>query len=300
MLRDDFESYKYSILVTLTEFGCTSLGFPTMKNKVGVFKGQRTFHDAKWTNSIDYSEYFAGGFTFEYTTENANSKSTSKYPFTEFGPQNYGLGYLSPEDWDDVKKPRSYVQMPNFDNLAKAYQVPDSSKEPTLKTFKPAANRVAHPKCPAGYPALRDCQWTGGLKPTSKCPTNTPKFQCPKKARKATTASSVTSGSTASDSKSSKKAANAGSSDSASGGVDADDTKTPAPTKSTPKQAAVAEESETLKSDIENDPSVSDGSKSGNVATDTVVKASDASQVASSTAPVIAIAALVIALVQHF
>uniref|UniRef100_K3WLX6 Glycoside hydrolase n=1 Tax=Globisporangium ultimum (strain ATCC 200006 / CBS 805.95 / DAOM BR144) TaxID=431595 RepID=K3WLX6_GLOUD len=302
MLRDSFGSYKYSIPVILTEFGCTSLGFPTMKNKVGVYKGQRTFHDAKWMNSIDYSEYFAGGFAFEYTTENANSKSTSKYPFTEFGPQNYGLGYLSPEDCDDVKKPCSYVQMPNFDNLAKAYQAPDSPEEPTLKTFKPAANRTAPSKCPAGYPALRDYQWEGGLKPTSKCPMNTPKFQCPKKARKATTVSDAGSTSTASGSESAENTASEGSSESASGKTDADDTKAPASAQPTTKKAAAeeesaAEESETLESNIESDPSASDESKS---ATETAVKASDASQVASSTAPMIAIAALVIALVQHF
>lgn len=76
----------------LTEFRCTTKGFPT----VDEYEGQRTFHDAKWMNVAEYSEYFGGGFEFEYTTENAKSTSTSEYPFTSWGPQSYGLGYLSP------------------------------------------------------------------------------------------------------------------------------------------------------------------------------------------------------------
>lgn len=65
----------------LTEFGCTATSFPTADR----YGGQRTFHDAKWMDLAEHSECFGGGFEFEYTTENANSHSTSKYPFKSWG-----------------------------------------------------------------------------------------------------------------------------------------------------------------------------------------------------------------------
>ncbi|GAB9472369.1 hypothetical protein Gpo141_00009550 [Globisporangium polare] len=178
ILRDSFKGHKYSIPVILTEFGCTTDRFPTVKGATGIYKGQRTFHDAAWMNSPDYSEYFAGGFAFEYSTENANSKSTSVFPFTEFGPQNYGLGYLSPEDCDDVTKECKYEQMPNFNSLAAAYKQVGKSSEPTLATFKPAADRLAPSQCPPDYLPIGDLTWAGGKDPLTKCPA-VAKFQCP-------------------------------------------------------------------------------------------------------------------------
>lgn len=178
ILRDSFKSHKYSIPVILTEFGCTTDRFPTVKGATGLYKGQRTFHDAEWMNSPDYSEYFAGGFAFEYSTENANSKSTSVFPFTEFGPQNYGLGYLSPENCDDVTVNCEYEQMPNFNFLAAAYKQTGKSSEPTLTTFKPAADRLGPSECPPDYLPIGDLKWAGGKDPLTKCPAAV-KFQCP-------------------------------------------------------------------------------------------------------------------------
>lgn len=179
MLRDSFKGHKYSIPVLLTEFGCTTDRFPSVKGAKGLYKGQRTFHDAAWMNSPDYSEYFSGGFAFEYSTENANSKSTSVFPFTEFGPQNYGLGYLTPEDCDDVTKDCEYQQMPNFNSLAAAYKQTGKSSEPTLTTFKPAADRLGPSECPPDYLSIGDITWAGGKDPLSKCPAFSAKFQCP-------------------------------------------------------------------------------------------------------------------------
>lgn len=177
-LRDSFKGYKYSIPVVLTEFGCTSDRFPTQNG----YKAQRTFHDAVWMNSPDYSEYFAGGCAFEYSTENANSKSTASYPFTEFGPQNYGLGYLSPEHCDDMSETTrcAYVPMANFDNLAAAYKQFNASDEPSFSTFEPAADRTAPSKCPAEYPSIGKFTWEGGLEPLNSFDASqVGRYQCP-------------------------------------------------------------------------------------------------------------------------
>ena len=304
MLRDSFDSYKYSIPVILTEFGCTSLGFPTVANEVGVYKGQRTFHDAEWMNTKDYSEYFAGGFAFEYTTENANSKSTSKYPFTEFGPQNYGLGFLSPEDCDDVTTNCSFVAMPNYDSLAKAYLVPNSPKEPTLKTFEPAADRTQPSECPAGYPVLRSFKWAGGLEPTTKCPKDT-KFQCPKKARRSKKAGGAVMRSAKVEKDSDKDASKDASKDSAesssedASGENENEEQTPVPTKTVAKKTKATENDESLAVDMESDPSKSEASSASGSGTETSVKSSDASQQLPSTGIATLLLAVAVALMQH-
>ncbi|TMW62430.1 hypothetical protein Poli38472_005048 [Pythium oligandrum] len=174
LLRDDFESYDYSIPVILTEFGCTAPSFPTLDG----YEAQRTFHDAKWMNTKEYSHVFNGGFAFEYSTENANSKSTSEFPFKKFGPQNYGLGYLTPEDCDDVDVKCSFKRFPNFDSLADAYKATDNSGEPTLSTFTVEANRKDPTACPAQFPKLKDLTWAGDSQDSIACPTEG-RFQCP-------------------------------------------------------------------------------------------------------------------------
>jgi 1,3-beta-glucanosyltransferase GAS5 len=173
-LRQSFDGYKYSIPTVITEFGCTSDGFPT----VNGFGGQRTFHDAKWMNQKRFSEHFNGGFVFEYSTENANSKSTVPYPFKTAGPQNYGLGYFTPESCDDVATPCEFVRFPNFDSLAMAYNSTDTSKEPTLQTFTPASDRTKPTTCPAAWPKLKDLQWEGDAAKSEACP-QVARYQCP-------------------------------------------------------------------------------------------------------------------------
>ncbi|KAI9988158.1 hypothetical protein PInf_024427 [Phytophthora infestans] len=155
MLRDSFKSYDYSIPVVLTEFGCVSPAFPT----VDGYEAQRTFHDAVFMNLPEYSDYFAGGVAFEYSTENANSMSTSAYPFRAYGPQNYGLGYFSPEDCTDAGINCTFQRFPNFENLKEAYTSYDSSGQPTLNTYKIPLNHAETSTCPAGSPVLRQFQW---------------------------------------------------------------------------------------------------------------------------------------------
>jgi hypothetical protein len=175
MLRDSFKSYDYSIPVVLTEFGCLSPSFPT----VDGYEAQRTFHDADFMNTRDYSDYFAGGIAFEYSTENANSMATSAYPFKTFGPQNYGLGYFSPEDCTDAGTNCTYKRFPNFEFLAEAYASYDGSSEPTLSSYEVPANHRAVSTCPASSPDLRNFEWASDASPSEACPAPVDsRFQC--------------------------------------------------------------------------------------------------------------------------
>jgi hypothetical protein len=175
MLRDSFKSYDYSIPVVLTEFGCLSPSFPT----VDGYEAQRTFHDADFMNTRDYSDYFAGGIAFEYSTENANSMATSAYPFKTFGPQNYGLGYFSPEDCTDAGTNCTYKRFPNFEFLAEAYASYDGSSEPTLSSYEVPANHRAVSTCPASSPDLRNFEWASDASPSEACPAHVDsRFQC--------------------------------------------------------------------------------------------------------------------------
>ncbi|ETP49440.1 hypothetical protein F442_05049 [Phytophthora nicotianae P10297] len=176
MLRDSFKSYDYSIPVVLTEFGCVSPAFPT----VDGFEAQRTFHDAVFMNLPEYSDYFAGGFAFEYSTENANSMSTSPYPFTTYGPQNYGLGYFSPADCTDAGINCTYQRFPNFDFLRQAFASYDGSRQPTLSTYEVPPNHAETSTCPAGSPGLRQFQWPSDSSANEACPSvSDSRFQCP-------------------------------------------------------------------------------------------------------------------------
>ncbi|GLE10160.1 hypothetical protein PINS_up022171 [Pythium insidiosum] len=158
---------NYSIPTLLTEFGCLSPAFPT----VDGYEGQRTFHDAKWMNDREYSDVFNGGMVFEYSTELANSQSTSAFPFKKVGPQNYGLGYLSPENCDEVNIPCEFIRFPNFDNLAKAYGATDTS----------TSRRCSHLWChPIGHSRrlLSEFTWVSDGKTNLVCPPKST-FQCP-------------------------------------------------------------------------------------------------------------------------
>ncbi|KAG1709004.1 hypothetical protein DVH05_022635 [Phytophthora capsici] len=175
LLRDSFKGYDYSIPVVLTEFGCVNPNFPT----VDGYEAQRTFHDARFMNMPEYSDYFAGGVAFEYSTENANSKSTSAYPFKTYGPQNYGLGYFSPEDCTDAGTNCTFERFPNFDFLREVYTSYDSSGEPTLSNYKVPSNHAVTSNCPAGSPGLGSFQWPSDSSPGETCPSSSGgRFQC--------------------------------------------------------------------------------------------------------------------------
>ncbi|KAF4316218.1 hypothetical protein BBO99_00006393 [Phytophthora kernoviae] len=130
-LLKDFTTLGMTIPVMLTEFGCLNQGYPTDSG----YAAQRLWRHAGWLYSSAFRDVFAGGFAFEYSTENANSKSTSSYPFKTYGAQNYGLGYFSPENCDHKNTTCVYIPMPNYHNLAVQYNATNVSGESTMNVF---------------------------------------------------------------------------------------------------------------------------------------------------------------------
>ncbi|EGZ17179.1 hypothetical protein PHYSODRAFT_264436 [Phytophthora sojae] len=174
-LQTDFLSYDLTIPVMLTEYGCLNEGFP----KVGNYEAQRTWLQTQWLYSSDFRKVFSGGFVFEYSTElqnSAYSKPASAYPFTSFGPQNYGLGYFSPANCDHITEPCVYNPMPNYDNLAKQYNATDISGETSMNEF--TSDRVTLPTCPTGFPKLSEITWVSDQYASLACPTAMQAYTC--------------------------------------------------------------------------------------------------------------------------
>ncbi|KAL4157997.1 hypothetical protein PRNP1_003777 [Phytophthora ramorum] len=172
-LLTDFASFDLTIPVMLTEFGCVNPSFPT----VDGYEAQRTWLQAGWLFDSTFRDVFAGGFAFEYSTENANAQEASPYPFTSYGAQNYGLGYFSPEDCDHESVPCVYNPMPNFDNLAEQYNATDVSGESSKDDFTP--DRTTLPSCPDGFAALADATWEADSVDSLTCPSTAQQYECP-------------------------------------------------------------------------------------------------------------------------
>ena len=164
-LKTDFEGYGYSIPVMLTEFGCLSKSFPTIDG----YDAQRTFEQAKWLYESDFQNVFAGGFVFEYSTELVNSKSTSPFPFTAYGPQNFGVGYLSPENCDELDTKCIFNRMPNFDALQSSYAI-EASGSISKSGFEPPASRTGRTTCPSQFPKISDFSWESDDEDDLSCP----------------------------------------------------------------------------------------------------------------------------------
>ncbi|KAF1334009.1 hypothetical protein FI667_g2162, partial [Globisporangium splendens] len=194
-LVTDFLSYKTSIPVLLTEFGCLDISFPT----VGKYEAQRTWLQAGWLHTKTFRQVFTGGFAFEYSTENANAKAASAYPFTSYGAQNYGLGYYSPEDCDHVNVSCSYNPMPNYYNLSTQYNSTDTSDESSMSDFTPDSTRSSPPACPSGFSNLADITWDADSVESLSCPSAASSFVCPSQTSSGVwTGSNIASGSSAS------------------------------------------------------------------------------------------------------
>ncbi|GLD95307.1 hypothetical protein PINS_up003951 [Pythium insidiosum] len=174
-LTNDFASYKMNIPVMLTEFGCLNPSFPTIDG----YDAQRNWVQAAWLHSKELREQFNGGFVFEYSTENANSKADSPWPFTKYGAQNYGLGYYEPKNCDHQTTKCVYKRMPNFENLAKQYNATNYDDEPLMTAFKPSADKSAFPACPAGFAKLKDSTWAADSIQSMACPAAYQAYTCP-------------------------------------------------------------------------------------------------------------------------
>ncbi|OWZ20278.1 Glycoside hydrolase [Phytophthora megakarya] len=106
--------------------------------------------------------------------------STSAYPFKTYGPQNYGLGFFSPEDCTDAGINCTYNRFPNFDFLKEAYESYDNSSEPTLSNYKVPANHVETSTCPKKSPILSEFTWEGDSTKSLACPAKAEsRYQCP-------------------------------------------------------------------------------------------------------------------------
>ncbi|KAG9409343.1 hypothetical protein AC1031_019593 [Aphanomyces cochlioides] len=173
-LLTDFQSYKLPFPSLLTEYGCLNSGFPTKQG----YAAQRTWLDAGWLLSSTFSDVFAGGFAFEFSTENANSKADSPYPFTSFGTQNYGLGYFSPATCDSTSTPCKFNHMPNFEDLATQYLNTNTTAAlPVKSAYTPTI--TSFPACPAGVPGLSGVTWPSDSQTDMLCPDLTQTPLCP-------------------------------------------------------------------------------------------------------------------------
>lgn len=175
LLAKAFEDLNYSIPVLLTEFGCLSETFPT----VDGYPGQRNFLQGQWMLSEpELRGQFQGGFAFEYSMEMENAQT---WPFKEFGNQNYGLGYFSPQNCDDINIPCTYHPLPAFDMLKQAYrnglQASKSLPSLTADTFVVEASRQSRATCPRDFPSLGSFTWEADSTTSVKCPRAT-RFQC--------------------------------------------------------------------------------------------------------------------------
>lgn len=167
-LQQSFASYNYSIPVLLTEFGCISDSFPT----IDEHEGQRNFLEARFLlEQPALRDTFAGGLVFEYSMEYENAKGESPFPFKRFGKQNYGLGYLQPEDCDDLSTPCDYVPFPSFNKLSDAFQASRIVNQTRLDKYEPTHARIGRSKCPSHFPRTSSFEWEADkVIPFAECP----------------------------------------------------------------------------------------------------------------------------------
>jgi 1,3-beta-glucanosyltransferase GAS5 len=150
-MLSDFVSYALTVPVAITEFGCIDASFPTING----YEAQRNFIDVYALFSSQYREVFVGGAVFEYSTELINS--ASPFPFTTFGQGNFGIGYFTPEDCDDISTPCVYEPFPQFATLASKYAAVDVSDEPNIKNYSPSITTL--PTCPSAIAPLSNFTW---------------------------------------------------------------------------------------------------------------------------------------------
>ncbi|EQC41721.1 hypothetical protein SDRG_01677 [Saprolegnia diclina VS20] len=171
-LHKDFQGYKLAGPTMLTEFGCLNKAFPTVEG----YDAQRSWVQASWLLSKDFADVFTGGYAFEFSTENANSKADAPYPFTSYGAQNYGLGYFSPATCDHSTTPCKFNRMPNFEGLAKAYKGA-STVLPSMAEYTPTV--TTPPTCPKEFSSLKDSTWAADKVTDMLCPDLTKTTMCP-------------------------------------------------------------------------------------------------------------------------
>jgi len=156
-LKESFK--KHTVPVFLTEFGCLNPSFPT----VDGFEAQRTFVQARALFTPEFSDVFAGGFVFEYSTEESLSTAEygapSPYPFTTYGRDNYGVGYFSPEFCDDVDTFCEYNPFPNYSTLQSIYTNANAVGVVNRDSFVPDSDRIGRDTCPEEIRNMKEFNW---------------------------------------------------------------------------------------------------------------------------------------------
>jgi 1,3-beta-glucanosyltransferase GAS5 len=162
-MLSDFASYALTVPVAITEFGCIDPSFPTIDG----YEAQRNFIDVYALFSSRYREVFVGGAVFEYSTELINT--VSPYPFTTYGQGNFGIGYFSPADCDDIATACVYQPFPQFSILASKYAAVNINDEPNMKNYIPSTNATL-PTCPSAIPPLSNFTWPSESIDDLSCP----------------------------------------------------------------------------------------------------------------------------------
>ena len=173
-LLEDFKSFEMSIPVVLAEFGCINESFDTIDG----FESQRNFLQVDAIFSPEYAQEFAGGIAFEYSTEKnfVDESTNSSFPYQDHASENFGLGFFTPEECDDLDTPCVYNQYPNFENLAERYAAVDTSLVPSLDDYEPATRGMT--QCPDEFPALSRFSWESASVEPYGCPPDEV-FTCP-------------------------------------------------------------------------------------------------------------------------
>jgi hypothetical protein len=100
-------------------------------------------------------------------------------PFKKFGEQNYGVGYFSPKDCDDVNIPCEYIRTPSFYNLKSAYAQAHADNI-TIDEFAPSPDRTGRSLCPPQFPKLNSFHWKTDWKISASCPPKSHEtYTCP-------------------------------------------------------------------------------------------------------------------------
>lgn len=166
----DFTNYSLPIPAVISEFGCIDPSFPTIDG----YAAQRNFIDVDALFTQRYRDTFVGGLVFEYSTELENS--LSPYPFVTYGNGQFGIGYFTPENCDDLTIPCVYQPFPQFETLATKYAAVDVSDEPNIDDY--VITDTSHPQCPSHFPALSTLKWPSASTEDLACP-NFVYVQCP-------------------------------------------------------------------------------------------------------------------------
>lgn len=168
-LKADFEAADFPTPVLFGEYGCREFGFPTIDG----FETQRTWFQAEALYTPEYSDVFAGGFVFEYSSEKEvvdtnlqfmadrfnNGVPTSEWPYIKFAKLNYGIGYFTPENCqhddgsdDNTFTPCEYEKYPEWEGLAQTLAQADA-----LNVNAQAPGSI--PACPQQFPPLSLFEW---------------------------------------------------------------------------------------------------------------------------------------------